>query len=302
MNHVPVLIDEIANLASGCRRIVDCTVGDGGHSARLLRPETTILAIDLDPRAIKRSQAVLDANRVTWINKGYADPATIEEMRRFRPDFVLLDLGISSAQIDEDEYGFSFRTGVKLDMRMAGEGTTASDILNSFPPEELTELFREYADEKHAKRLANEITKRRSSRPFETSDDFVNAIRAALGPRTGPADFARLFQSIRIAVNGEIEALNAVLPAALDALQPNGQIAVISYHSVEDRVVKQLFREWSRECICPAGVPICTCRGTALGKASPRKPIVPSNAELASNPRARSAKLRVFRKADATQG
>jgi 16S rRNA (cytosine1402-N4)-methyltransferase len=136
--------------------------------------------------------------------------------------------------------------------------------------------------------------RRRERRPFTTSDDLVNAIRAALGPKSGPGDFARLFQAVRIAVNDELDGLERALPAFRDALKPGGRLSVITYHSGEDRLVKQSFREWSRSCVCPPEVPLCICRGHPLGRVEPRKPVVPAESELAANPRARSAKLRNF--------
>jgi 16S rRNA (cytosine1402-N4)-methyltransferase len=223
----------------------------------------------------------------------------LAEIARFRPDFVLLDLGVSSEQLDTDGRGFSFRPGVPLDMRMEHRGRSAAELLNRLPEHELAALFREYGDERRARRLAATVVQRRQT-PFTTSDDLVNAIRAALGPRTGPATFARLFQAVRIAVNDELGELRRALPYLRDALVPGGRLAVISYHSGEDRIVKHSFREWARACVCPPAQPLCTCRGRALGRLDPAKPIVPAAAETAANPRARSAKLRAFRTHGAT--
>ncbi len=146
-----------------------------------------------------------------------------------------------------------------------------------------------------SRRLAREVVRRRGRASFSTSDDLVNAIRAVLGPRAGPPEFARLFQAVRIAVNDELEGLSHALPAFRDALMPGGALAVITYHSGEDRLVKLAFRDWASDCVCPPRQPICTCRGRALGRIEPRKPILPDEAETAGNPRARSAKLRIFR-------
>ncbi len=295
--HVPVLVNEVVALAEGCHRIVDCTVGDGGHSARLLKPGKELLAIDRDSDAISTAKVVLGTSSIAWLNSSYADPKAHETIRQFRPDFVLFDLGVSSRQIDADSRGFSFRRDVPLDMRMApGCGMSGADVLNTLDGDELARIFRDYADEPKSRRIANQILRRRKATPFVVSDDLVNAVRAALGPQTGPADFARIFQAVRIEVNGEIRALENTLPTVLEALVPSGIVAVISYHSVEDRVVKHQFREWSRACICPPHVPICTCRGRALGELMLRKPASPSEEEIASNPRARSARLRAFRK------
>jgi 16S rRNA (cytosine1402-N4)-methyltransferase len=211
---------------------------------------------------------------------------------------VLLDLGVSSRQLDEDARGFSFRPGAPLDMRMGSAGPTAAGFLNRAEEGELARAFADWADEPRARALAAEVARRRARQPFATSDDLVNAIRAVLGPRSGPADFARLFQAVRIAVNDELEGLERALPALRAALAPGGRLAVISYHSGEDRVVKHAFQEWGRRCVCPPRQPVCTCRGRPLGRAEPRKPILADAAEVAANPRARSAKLRIFRVSD----
>jgi 16S rRNA (cytosine1402-N4)-methyltransferase len=155
-------------------------------------------------------------------------------------------------------------------------------------------VFQDYADERRGRALARQIVRRRLSAPFAISDDFVNAIRAVLGPRSGPSDFARLFQALRIAVNAELESLSAALPLLRDALLPGGRLGVITYHSGEDRIVKHAFREWAQTCICPPRQPVCTCRGKPLGRVLTKKPIVPDAGEVAANPRARSAQFRAF--------
>ncbi|UCF41075.1 MAG: 16S rRNA (cytosine(1402)-N(4))-methyltransferase RsmH [Gemmatimonadota bacterium] len=292
--HLPVLAEAVAELAAGCRRVVDGTVGSGGHAERLRATGAEVLAVDRDPDALARARERLGDEGMSWVAGRFGDPAVLDEIARFRPDFVLLDLGVSSEQLDTDGRGFSFRPGVPLDMRMDGQGRTASELLNRLPESELAELFREYGDERRSRRLAATVVRRRQT-PFTTSDDLVNAIRAALGPRTGPATFARLFQAVRIAVNDELGELRRALPVLRDALPPQGRLAVISYHSGEDRIVKHLFREWARACVCPPAQPVCTCRGRALGILDPAKPIVPTDAEIAANPRARSARLRAFR-------
>ncbi len=177
---------------------------------------------------------------------------------------------------------------------MGAAGPSAATFLNTAAEAELARVFHDYGDERQARRLAREIVRRRGRAPFASSDDLVNAVRATLGPRAGPSEFARLFQAVRIAVNEELPGLEHALPAMRDALLPGGRLAVISYHSGEDRVVKHAFREWGRPCICPPRQPICTCRGHALGRVEPKKPILPDAAEIAANPRARSARLRGF--------
>ncbi len=294
MRHQSVLAEAVAELAAGCSRVVDGTAGSGGHTERFREAGAAVLAVDRDPDALRRARERLGGEGIVWLRGRFGDPQVLAEVARFRPDFVLLDLGVSSEQLDADGRGFSFRPAVPLDMRMEGRGPTAADLLNRLPEDELAEVFREYGDEPRARRLAATVVRRRQT-PFATSDDLVNAIRAALGPRAGPSTFARLFQAVRIAVNDELGELRRALPALRDALQPEGRLAVISYHSGEDRIVKHLFRDWARDCICPPPQPVCTCRGRALGRLDPPKPVVPTSTEIEANPRARSAKLRAFR-------
>jgi 16S rRNA (cytosine1402-N4)-methyltransferase len=177
---------------------------------------------------------------------------------------------------------------------MGEAGESAADLLNQAEPETLESIFRDYGDERRARRLAIEIIRRRDRQPFLTSDDLVNAIRATLGAKAGSPDFARLFQALRIAVNDELTGLAQALPEFRDALKPGGRLSIITYHSGEDRLVKQSFREWGSSCVCPPGLPVCVCRGQALGRVEPRKPITPEESEVVINPRARSAKLRTF--------
>jgi 16S rRNA (cytosine1402-N4)-methyltransferase len=179
-------------------------------------------------------------------------------------------------------------------MRMGPAGISAADLLNRADAETLEAIFRDFADERRARRLAAEVIRRRARHEFSSSDDLVNAVRATLGAKAGPADFARIFQAVRIAVNQELEELERALPAFRDALDPGGRLSVITYHSGEDRLVKQAFREWAQSCVCPPGIPVCVCRGRSLGRVDPRKPITPEESELTANPRARSAKLRTF--------
>ncbi|HEU4698062.1 MAG TPA: 16S rRNA (cytosine(1402)-N(4))-methyltransferase RsmH [Gemmatimonadales bacterium] len=297
--HQPVLLPEIVAAAAGATRVVDATLGDGGHTAAFLGAGAEVLAIDRDPDAIATARARLgDAARVRYVEAAYADPAALVAVTAFRPDFVLLDLGVSSRQLDEEARGFTFRPGAPLDMRMERAGPSAADRLNEADEAELARVFAEYGDERRAARLAREVVRRRERAPFATSDDFVNAIRAVLGPQSGPGDFARLFQALRIAVNDELAGLATALPAFRDALAPCGRLAVISYHSGEDRLVKHAFRAWATACTCPSWQPVCTCGGRAYGRVEPRKPVLPGPDEIAANPRARSAKLRIFQVAE----
>ena len=281
--------------AEGSSRAVDATVGGGGHAALLRDAGADVLAVDRDPEAIAAARAALGEQGIRYSTGPFGSAKVLGTIATFRPDRILLDLGVSSHQLDTDVRGFTFRPGVSLDMRMAaGHGVTAADILNTWPEHRLADVFAALADEPRARRLARVVVKRRATRPFATSDDFVNAIREARGARAGPKDFARLFQALRIVVNQELEQLELALPTLRAALVPGGRLAVITYHSGEDRIVKHTFREWSRTCVCPPHQPLCTCRGRPLGRTLTRRPIRPDPAELRDNPRARSASLRAF--------
>lgn len=296
IHHVPVLLQPVLEAARGTRRVVDATLGDGGHAERLRAAGAEVLGIDRDREAIEVSRHRLGDDRIHYVQAPYASPEALAAVAAFAPDFILLDLGVSSRQLNRDERGFTFRPGAPLDMRMgmADDALTAADLLNRAEETALAHIFAEYGDEPRARRLAREIVRRREHALFVVSDDLVNAIRASLGPRSGPADFARLFQALRIEVNDELGGLARALPAFRAALAPGGRLAVITYHSGEDRLVKHTFREWARTCICPPEQPICTCRGRAFGRVEPRKPIEPTAEEVAANPRARSARLRIF--------
>jgi 16S rRNA (cytosine1402-N4)-methyltransferase len=297
--HVPVLLEPVV-AAAGARRAVDATLGGGGHAEALRRAGLEVLAIDRDPDAVGFSRARLGDQGIRYLEAAYDSPEALDAVARFHPGFILLDLGVSSRQLDEAGRGFTFRPGAPLDMRMEGRGTSAADLLNEADQDTLERIFAEYGDERRARRLAREIVRRRERAPFTVSDDLVNAIRATLGPRAGPSEFARLFQAVRIAVNDELEGLARALPAFRDALEQGGALGVITYHSGEDRLVKLAFRDWASACVCPPHQPVCTCRGRPLGRLEPRKPILPPAEEIASNPRARSAKLRIFRVDHAT--
>jgi 16S rRNA (cytosine1402-N4)-methyltransferase len=300
--HAPVLAEEVANLLSGARSVLDGTLGGGGHSLALLAAGASVTAVDRDPDAIAAArQRLADYERIgrfTTVLGNYADLDRIEDLDGRKFDGILLDLGVSSHQLDDPLRGFSFREGVPLDMRMGTDAARdAATLLNIADEIELGAIFREYADERRAMRLAREIVRRRSNRPFTTSDDLVGAIRGALGPRTGPGDFARLFQAVRIAVNDEIGGLERALDRLRERLGPVGILVVIAYHSGEDRVVKNAFRDWSASCICPPRQPMCTCRGHALGTLVTRRPVTATPEEAGRNPRARSARLRAWRSA-----
>ncbi|MGH7665308.1 MAG: 16S rRNA (cytosine(1402)-N(4))-methyltransferase RsmH [Gemmatimonadaceae bacterium] len=298
--HAPVLAAEVVALLAGARHILDGTLGGGGHALALLEAGAGVDAVDRDPDALQVARERLAAfetdGRFRAHLGNYADLDRVPALAGAHFDGILLDLGISSHQIDTAGRGFSFREGEPLDMRMGADvGVGAASLLNEAPETELAGIFRSYADEPRAPRLAREIVRRRSNRPLATSDDLVNAIRGALGARTGPAEFARLFQAVRIAVNDELAGLELALPALRDRLSSGGVLAVIAYHSGEDRIVKHALREWSAACVCPPRVPVCTCRGRPLGELITRRAITATAAEVERNPRARSARLRAWR-------
>ncbi len=300
--HVPVLLEPVLVLLGNAQTVLDCTLGGGGHSAALVEQGVRVTGIDRDPRAIVAARSRLgDAERdgrFRALLGNYADLETAGLAAAEKFDGILLDLGVSSHQFDDVGRGFTFREGAPLDMRMGNDAAVdAAELLNTIDEVDLSALLRNFADEPRAARLAREIVRRRDTRAFATADDLVDAIRAVLGPRSGAPDFARIFQAVRIAVNNELAGLEAALPLLRDRLRPDGVLAVISYHSGEDRIVKHAFRAWSTACTCPPRQPICNCGGEASGETLTRRAIVADDAEITSNARARSAKLRGWRHA-----
>ncbi|MGI8400550.1 MAG: 16S rRNA (cytosine(1402)-N(4))-methyltransferase RsmH [Gemmatimonadaceae bacterium] len=300
--HAPVLVDEVSALFAGASDVLDCTLGGGGHSEALLAAGSSVVALDRDGSAIdearKRLATYETSGRFLATRGNFAELDRIPELAGRTFAGILADLGVSSHQIDADERGFSFRPGALLDMRMDRRSTTtAAELLNTLDETQLSHIFRDYGDEPKANRLAREITRRRERRPMHISDDLVDAIRGAFGARMGPGDFARLFQAVRIGVNDELGALENALPLLRDRLRQGGVLAVIAYHSGEDRLAKHTMREWSRSCICPPRQPRCACRGHALGEVLTKRAVIASDAERNSNPRSRSARLRAWRSA-----
>jgi 16S rRNA (cytosine1402-N4)-methyltransferase len=303
--HEPVMTDEVVRLLAPDRGglFLDGTVGGGGHAEAVLRAGSLVrlLAVDRDVEALERARERLGeyGERVSFHEGDYADVTEIFDLGEGALAGVLLDLGVSSHQIDSRERGFSFRPGAPLDMRMTrkGSGPTAAELLARCSADELAEIFRTYGEERRGRRLAAAVVEARKSAPLETSDDLMNVLTRVWGRAVVAADAARIFQALRIAVNRELVSLERALPALRDALAPGARLVVISYHSLEDRLVKRAYREWSRECICPPGIPECRCRGRALGRLLTRSPIRPSADEVFRNPRARSARLRAWERA-----
>src|SRR6266566_3405703 len=248
------MVEEVVALFKGARQVLDCTLGGGGHSEALLVAGSSVVAIDRDESAITEAEKRLApyeaSGRFLALRGNFAELDHISELQGRSFDGILADLGVSSHQIDAEERGFSFRPGALLDMRMDRRSTgTAADLLNTLDEADLSHIFHDYGDEPRAGRLAREIVRRRQRKAMHVSDDLVDAIRGAYGARTGPGDFARLFQAVRIAVNDELGALERALPLLRDRLEPGGVLVVISYHSGEDRLVKHTMREWSLDCV-----------------------------------------------------
>lgn len=302
--HEPVMGTEVIELLAlrPGGFYLDGTVGGGGHTRMILDacPDCRVLAVDRDPEAREAAREAVgeDRGRVRFMAARFDHAPADPEVRDRGLDGALLDLGVSSHQLDADVRGFAFRRGVTLDMRMNGvEGADARDLLRRADEDHLARVFRDYGEEPRARRLAREVVKRRATEPLETSDHLVAALAVSLGRPPSAKEKARIFQAVRIAVNEEMDALESGLPAIRDALNEGGVLVVIAYHSLEDRVVKHTFREWSRSCVCPPELPACTCRGKPLGETLTRKVLRPTEAEVERNPRSRSARLRAWRRA-----
>jgi 16S rRNA (cytosine1402-N4)-methyltransferase len=302
-DHVPVLADEVRQLLAiePGETVVDATFGAGGHAALLaadLRGEGRLIAIDRDSTA----RAYFDRFRKQTGAQGRflrGDFAIVLEQladNGARADAILFDLGVSSMQIDRPERGFSYAADAPLDMRMDSSADySARELVNEASERELTRIFRQYGEERYAKQIARAIARRRRVQPFERTGELVETIKAAI---PAPARFGdghpakRVFQALRIAVNDELTALEDALPAAVDLLNPGGRLAVISFHSLEDRIVKRFLRDQERGCTCPPDFPVCVCGQEPVLRATPRRAIRPSSRETAGNPRAASARLR----------
>ena len=304
--HAPVMVEEVMGFLRPERGglYLDGTLGGGGHAEALLErgAEARLVGVDRDPDALAEAGKRLErfGERFRPVRSPFAGAVEAAGVGPGELDGVLLDLGISSHQIDEAGRGFTFRAGAPLDMRMAqataGE-PSAADLLNELDETGLATVFWKYGEEKRSRKLARVIAEMRAAEPFTTSDQLVEAVRKSLGPRSDAGDLARIFQALRIAVNGEIEQLETALLKFRDALAPGGVFAILSYHSLEDRLVKNAFRDWSRACTCPAGLPVCVCGGVPRGETLARKALTASRVEIDRNVRARSAKLRAWRHA-----
>ena len=306
-HHVSVLLQEcLEGLNIRPEGIyVDGTLGGAGHSSRIAQRLTTgrLIGIDRDPVALAAAGERLKPwkDRVTLVHSNFCEiKQVLSDLQIPGVDGILLDLGVSSPQLDDGQRGFSYMADAPLDMRMNGEDAlTAREVVNTWPQEELKRILYTYGEERYAPQIASAICRRREEAPIETTLELVDIIRsampaAALREKQHPAK--RSFQAIRIAVNDELESVEKVMADAIPLLNPGGRLAVITFHSLEDRIVKNAMAEAAKGCTCPPNFPVCVCGKKPQVKLISRKPIVSGAAELAENPRARSAKLRVCEK------
>ena len=304
-NHISVLLNEtIESLDIKPDGIyVDGTAGGAGHSKEIAKrlESGKLIALDRDPEAVAIATERLSGLNAQVIKSEFANmDAVLENLGIDKADGILLDLGVSSHQLDTAERGFSYHKEAPLDMRMGDSGQTAADLVNTLSSEELANIFFKYGEEKFSHKIARKICEERNIAPIETTTrlaEIISAAYPAAARRDGhPA--RKCFQALRIAVNGELEQLENVLDKAFDLLKVGGRLAIITFHSLEDRMVKLKFREYTTGCTCPPDIPVCVCGKKPRGKLLTRKPIEATNEELENNPRSRSAKLRVIIKED----
>lgn len=303
--HVSVLLNECLDALNikDDGIYVDCTLGGAGHSSHILQrlsKDGLLVGIDQDTDALKAAGERLKEyeNKKLVHNNFHNIDSILEELEIPKVDGILMDLGVSSYQLDEGERGFSYMKDAPLDMRMNRDREfSAYDVVNSYSMEDLWRIIRDYGEEKFAKRVAEFIVNRREEKPIETTLELVDIIKAAIpakARREGPHPAKRTFQAIRIEVNGELEILNKAIEDGVNRLNKGGRMAIITFHSLEDRIVKLKFRELANPCTCPKEFPICVCGKKPLVKLISRKAIEPSKEEVEENPRSRSAKLRVI--------
>lgn len=300
--HIPVLYQEVIDYLkpSAGSRYIDATVGAGGHSLGLLSasaPDGIVLALDRDPMAIEFARRRLQEfkDRVILVNASYEQMAMVASRNGMSGvDGVLMDLGLSSGQLADSDRGFSFQEDGPLDMRFdTSRGSTAADLINAMPEDGIADILRRYGDVRDSRRYARAIVR---ERPIDSTLQLAELVMKESRVRGKIHPATRVFQALRIAVNDELETLKEGLVAALDVLKIGGRLAVISFHSLEDRIVKHFIREQSRDCVCPPEYPVCMCDARPIVRAVHRKVIRPSEAEVQNNPRSRSARMRVAEK------
>jgi 16S rRNA (cytosine1402-N4)-methyltransferase len=303
--HQPVLLQETIDYLLTDRNgvYVDCTLGGGGHLARLIRStgeKAHIIALDRDGETLAATRQKLDYPQITFVHEDFRHLARIlNGLGLNKVHGIMLDLGVSSMQLDTGARGFSYHEDAPLDMRMdTDQALNAREIVNQYSEEALSKILYIYGEERYARSIARSIIRYRREKQIETTLELVDIIKSSVPARYSrekhPA--RRSFQALRIAVNEELDALEEILPVALDYLLTGGRLCIITFHSLEDRIVKQFMQEKARNCICPPGFPVCTCGHHADLKVLTRKPILPGEDECNRNPRARSAKLRVAEK------
>lgn len=303
-SHKPVLFDEAVS-ALGIRKngvYVDCTAGGGGHSAEIASRLTSgrLIAVDRDPDAIEALSARFSSNnKVTVVHGNFFDLAQILHGKGIDGvDGILADLGVSSHQLDTAERGFSFHNDAPLDMRMSKTGVSAADLVNTLDKQRLQRIISEYGEERFASRIASAIVRQRETAPIKTTLELAEIVKSAIPAATrreGGHPARRTFQALRIEVNGEIEMLSAAVETMFECLNTGGRLAIITFHSLEDRIVKQRFAHFCEGCTCPAEFPVCVCGKQPAGRLC-FKAKAPTEAELADNPRSRSARLRAIEK------
>ena len=303
--HIPVLLEEcLEGLAIRPDGIyVDGTAGGAGHSSQIARRLTTgrLLALDKDPDALKIAAQRLAPYPAASVHQtDFADLANVLDREGIEQvDGILLDLGVSSHQLDTPERGFSYSADAPLDMRMSQSGLSAADVVNTWAPEDLIRILREYGEERFASRIVNNIVEARQKAPLTTTTQLVDIIYASIPAKAraeGGHPAKRTFQAIRIAVNGELDSLTRCLNTAFERLAPGGRFVIITFHSLEDRIVKQSFAGYCKGCTCPPDFPVCVCGNKPRAKLINRKPIVATPEELERNRRSKSAKLRIIEK------
>lgn len=310
--HEPVLVEEVVNWLSLPRGgvFIDFTVGGGSHLARIAEASASgsrLYGVDRDVLAVETARARLAgfSQVEEIIHAPFASAVdSLAERQIEQIHGALFDLGVSSPQIDRAERGFAFQQSGPLDMRMDRDmtPTTAADILNSSSQAELTRIISDYGEERRASRIARAIVSERENSPITESTQFKNLLERTLGPANLTKTLARVYQALRIAVNDELGQLQFALERVIDLLAPHGRVGVISYHSLEDRITKNIFKSRIGECVCPPNLPVCACGARATLKILTRKPITPSEQEISANPRARSAKFRVAEKMQLNSG
>ncbi len=303
-HHITVLLDEtIEQMQIDPSKVyLDGTLGGGGHASAIAAKLTTgrLIGLDRDEKALTAARERLAPwmDRVTLLHRNFRElDNALDGLGLEAVDGMVFDLGVSSPQLDDGARGFSYRTDAPLDMRMdATQRLTAWELVNRWPREQLKRIFYDYGEERYAPQIAAAIEKRRESAPIETTLELVDVIKSAMPPqalREKQHPAKRSFQAIRIAVNDELGALDTLMGMAVDRLNPGGRLAVITFHSLEDRIVKSALQEAARGCVCPPEFPVCVCGRKPKVRLITRKPILPGTRELEANPRARSAKLRV---------